>query len=789
MEYYTSNNNILSDNLLSLNNQFKILNLKMVELKNIVPFPSMVINIVGMNNTEISALKRISSESKYIFVITEDTPFDIGVIATIRQYTKISQLTNNIVVECLCRAKRITQSNSKARFRDVEVEIINETPFCEDLSSSAIAYKREILTLFNEYSLNEDSIDEKAKKQIDLINNIGALCDYVAQVSPFETNDKLFLLNAIEAEDRANFLLSVLSKETEICRIKQSINAKVKKQLYTEQREHYIREQIRQLKAEINDTADDISNEYFDAITNLSIPKDIKDDLLDEASRLFSLPEASQEFTVITSYLDVVLSLPWGQFSQGEIDMIKAEKILEKDHYGLKKIKERILEFLAVKKITENNNSQIICLVGPPGVGKTSIAESIARACNRSFRRISLGGIKDESEIRGHRRTYIASMPGQIIDAVIHAKTMDPVILLDEIDKLGNDYKGDPTSALLEVLDPEQNVSFKDHYLNFEFDLSHVLFVATANMRENIPEPLLDRMDIIEIPSYTANEKMHIAKKHLIAKQLRKHGLLSSNVLIKDSAIDSIIKNYTREAGVRNLERSIATIMRKVAKNVAFNPDSPKETISDKNIEKYLGVPKFLDNSFDLENKIGIVNGLAYTSVGGEILPIEVRTLPGTGKTEMTGMLGDVMKESVKTAIDLVRSISDSLNINSDFYKTKDIHFHFPEGAVPKDGPSAGIGITLALISELTSRKVFGNIAITGEITLHGKVLPIGGLREKTMAAYKNGIKRVLIPKGNTADLADIDSEVKEAIEFLPVETIFDVIKNALLPHEETNVC
>ena len=499
------------------------------------------------------------------------------------------------------------------------------------------------------------------------------------------------------------------------------------------------------------------------------------------------MPSASQEAAVIRLYLDECIELPWGKFTQDTLSVSRAEKILNDDHYGLTKVKERILEVLAVRQMTaglprqEGTRAQILCLVGPPGTGKTSIAMSVAKALNRNFARISLGGIHDEAEIRGHRKTYIGSMPGRIINAIKEAKSCNPVILLDEIDKLGSDYKGDPSAALLEVLDPEQNKSFRDNFIDMPFDLSSVFFITTANVSDTIPAPLLDRMDIIELSSYTAEEKFHIAKRHLLPKTLKKHGFTPKMLKITDKAIRDMIDFYTREAGVRNLEREIASVCRKAAKEWLSMPDDSREQISvtQKNLEKYLGPKKFKPDAPAKQPQIGVVTGLAYTTVGGETMPVEVNAMEGSGKIELTGLLGDVMKESAHAAVSFIRSKATEYGIAEDFYKTKDIHIHVPEGAVPKDGPSAGVTLATALISELSQKPVKNDVAMTGEITLRGRVLPIGGLKEKSMAAYKAGMKTVIIPKDNLPDLYEVDAVVKENIDFKPVETVDEVIKIA----------
>ena len=539
--------------------------------------------------------------------------------------------------------------------------------------------------------------------------------------------------------------------------------------------------QIALLEEELGEfDGDDEIAVYNDKIQKSAAPDAIKKKLFKEVERLAKMPIGAQEAGVSRIYLDTCLDLPWGVFTTQQTDLASARQILEDDHYGLKKVKERILETLVVLQKMPNYNGQILCLVGPPGTGKTSVAQSIARATGRNFARVSLGGVHDEAEIRGHRRTYVASMPGKIIEAVREAGSVNPVILLDEVDKIGQDYKGDPAAALLEVLDPEQNKTFKDHFLDLPFDLSNVLFILTANTSDTIPRPLLDRTEVIELSSYTQEEKIHIAKNHLIPKQMKKHGISNKEFRITDAGLNDIIRSYTREAGVRVLERTIASLCRKALKYLAENPEEIKITFKPANLETFLGPRKFRDDPLSKKDLVGTVTGLAYTSVGGEVMPVEVSVMEGTGKIQLTGSLGDVMKESANAAISYIRSHADNLKINGDFYKTKDIHIHVPEGAVPKDGPSAGVTMTTALVSELTGRKVDHTVAMTGEITLRGRVLPIGGLKEKTMAAYKAGVKTVILPEANLPDLEEVDPVVKEAIRFVPAEHIDTVLKTAL---------
>ncbi|HEX3026645.1 MAG TPA: endopeptidase La, partial [Clostridia bacterium] len=578
-------------------------------------------------------------------------------------------------------------------------------------------------------------------------------------------------------------------REIGILNIEQEISEKIHDQVDKNQREYYIREQIKVLSGELGeaDNPQDEAIAYHKKIDGLKLKEEAAKRLHAEADRLMKMPSGSHEATVIRNWLDTCLSLPWNKSTKDKIDLGKARKVLDEDHYGLEKVKDRMIEFLAVKKLTSKLNGQIVCLVGPPGVGKTSIARSIAKAMGRHYIRVSLGGVRDEADIRGHRKTYIGAMPGRIIHALELAGTNNPLMLLDEVDKMSADFRGDPSSALLEVLDSEQNNSFRDHYVELPFDLSNVMFLTTANDLDSIPEPLLDRMEIITLSTYTREEKYHIALEHLLQKQLKKHGLNKRMLKIKEDSIYALIDFYTRESGVRNLERQIASICRKAAKQIAAD-GKHQVVVAAEDLEQLLGPKKYKQEPFSRTDEVGVVTGLAWTSVGGETMPIEVCVMEGSGKLELTGSLGDVMKESAKAAVSFIRSRAGKLMVDADFYKEKDIHIHVPEGAIPKDGPSAGVTMATALVSALSGRKVRHDVAMTGEITLSGRVLPIGGLREKTMAAYRDGIKTVIIPEENRPDLADVDSIVKEHIRFIPVSRVESVFETAIInPDEKKN--
>ena len=686
-----------------------------------------------------------------------------------------------VMLDVLCRAQSITLPEKSNGYYTVTVSLIPDHPLPIHSSPLREALARQAQSGFAELSQYVESISQQQMMEVLAIDDLGFLADYITQNLFLKYGDKQKILEILDPEERMRELLLILEREVDIADLENQISDRTKERIAKNQRDFYIREQIHALEEELGEfDGDDEIAVYSDKIKKSAAPEDIKKKLMKEVERLAKMPIGAQEAGVSRIYLDTVLDLPWGVFTEQSTDLQTARKILEEDHYGLKKVKERILETLVVLQKMPNYNGQILCLVGPPGTGKTSVAQSIARATGRKFARVSLGGVHDEAEIRGHRRTYVASMPGKIIEAVREAGSVNPVILLDEVDKIGQDYKGDPAAALLEVLDPEQNKTFKDHFLDLPFDLSNVLFILTANTSDTIPRPLLDRTEVIELSSYTQEEKIHIAKNHLIPKQIKKHGLTAKEFKITDGGLNDLIRSYTREAGVRVLERTIASLCRKALKYLAEHPEETKISFKPANIEQFLGPRKFRDDPLSKQDQIGIVTGLAYTSVGGEVMPVEVSVMDGTGKIQLTGMLGDVMKESANAAISYIRSHAEELNIDGQFHKNKDIHIHVPEGAVPKDGPSAGVTMTTALVSELSGRKVDHTVAMTGEITLRGRVLAIGGLKEKTMAAYKAGIKKIVLPEANLPDLEEVDPVVKQAIEFVPATHMDTVLKTAL---------
>lgn len=773
-----------------------IMTLPAISLRGLVIFPSMVLHFDVGRERSVASLKAAAAGDGKIFLVaqkdagdtepTAENIYNIGVVAEIRQLLTTPDGSTRVLVEGLFRAKTIRPVPCRDYLK-YEVKQLR-TRGAAISPNTETAAKRALKETFDLYASISPKMPRDLYESIMSEEDCSRLFDKVVFNIMLSVEDKQKLLETNGTLQRIRMLIAMLHDEIEVIQAEIEIGEQVREQVDKNQREYYLREQLKAISRQLGDSDSPAEefDEYVDKITALGLPKDSEEKLIGEAERLSKLSGSSQEAAVLRTYLDTVLSVPFNKKTKDKTDINAAAKQLDKDHYGLEKVKERILETLAVRTLAPDVKGQIICLYGPPGVGKTSIGKSIAKALGRKYARISLGGVRDEAEIRGHRKTYVGAMPGRIIEALRQAKTINPVILLDEIDKMGSDYKGDPSSAMLEVLDAEQNIAFVDHYIEVPVDLSDVLFITTANSLDTIPAPLLDRMEIIELSSYTREEKFNIAKKHLVPKQLKKHGESAKTLRITDGALYDIIDCYTREAGVRKLERKIADVCRKAAKSLVSGEQ--KVVVNENNLKDFLGVKKYQPEKLAARDEVGLVNGLAWTSVGGTMLPLEVLVLDGTGKTEFTGSLGDVMKESAKIAVSLTRSLADKYGIDKEFYKNKDIHVNAPEGAVPKDGPSAGVTLTTALVSALSGTPVRRDVAMTGEITLRGKVLPIGGLKEKTMAAYRAGITTVCIPKDNVPDIEEIDEKVKENIKFVPAEDISTVLDTALvLPNCSVN--
>lgn len=770
----------------------KSVSMPMVALRGIVIFPEMTLHFDVGRKKSIKAVKTAMENKSNIYLSaqidlecddpSQDDIYSTGVVCEIKQVVKLPGTdTLRVVVYGLYKAKTVSISSVSpylsAVVTPIEVKAVSD---CDKTYEQAVV--RRIVDIFTDYSFYMKKMPSDILIGVSVRKNSSELTDYIISNIPLDYSVKQSLLEEFDPITRAERLCVILKNEIELLKIEDVINEKVNEQMEENQRDYYLREQLKAISEELNEGDSGISEaeEYKSKIKAIGFNEDTEKKLLKECDRMMKMQSSSPESAVIRNYLDKILELPWNIYTDDNIDIVKAREILDKEHYGLNDVKDRIIEYLAVRKINPDIKGQIICLAGPPGVGKTSIAKSLAKAMGRSYSRISLGGVRDEADIRGHRKTYIGSMPGRIIEAIISSKSSNPLILLDEVDKLGSDFKGDPSSALLEVLDGEQNNSFVDHYIEIPFDLSKVLFVTTANDKGNIPAPLLDRMEIIDLSGYTYEDKFHIAKNHLIPKQLTENGLKKSYVKINDAAVKRMIVDYTREAGVRTLERTIGSVFRKIAVEYAKGYDG-KVSVKTADLEKYLGPAKYKNDEAMKKDRVGVVNGLAYTAVGGTLLTVEVAVMDGKGALELTGSLGDVIKESAKAAVSYIRANASLFRIPPDFYKTKDIHIHFPDGATPKDGPSAGVTILTALVSALTGCKVKSSVAMTGEITITGRVLPIGGLREKTMAAYIEGIETVIIPYDNKPDLKEVDPKVLEKIKFVYASSGVDVIKTALV--------
>mgnify|MGYP002639178508 CR=1 FL=1 len=763
-----------------------------VALRGMVILPDTMIHFDLSREKSIQAVERAMCDDQRIFLVTQKLPevenprredlYEIGCVARVKQVTKLPDNLVRVLVEGTCRARLCNMDEEEQTFLLAEIEMLPDIGRIENLNEEE-AMSRSIKEMFLEYCNAYPRTGRTLLRHMDEIRSLGHLLDQIVENIPLDYTQKQKVLGTVELGERYEVLGGILQKEIEVAKIRADLSVKVKERVDKNQKDYILREQLRYIQEELGEG--DISDAalFESQLMQLRASKEVKEKISKEISRFKRLGNNSAESSVQRGYIETLLELPWDKASRDNLDIIRAEKILERDHYGLEQVKERMLEFLAVRALTKRGESPIICLVGPPGTGKTSIARSVAEALNKKYVRISLGGVRDEAEIRGHRRTYVGAMPGRIVAGLKQAGVKNPLMLLDEVDKVSSDYKGDTSSALLEVLDSEQNNRFRDHYVEIPIDLSEVLFIATANNMETIPRPLLDRMEIIEVSSYTANEKFHIAKEHLLEKQLKVNGMDGGKLTVSDGAIKDIIASYTREAGVRELERKIGEICRKAAREL-LREKKECVKVNSRNLEKYLGKRKFSSIKANKTDEIGIVRGLAWTSVGGDTLQIEVNMMPGKGEVKLTGQLGDVMKESAMTGISYIRSVSAAYGISEDTFQKNDFHIHVPEGAVPKDGPSAGITMATALLSALTGIPVRADVAMTGEITLRGRVLPIGGLKEKTLAAKTAGIKTVLVPAKNKPDVEEIPSEIKSGLEIILVETMDDVVKQAFVKTE-----
>ena len=781
--------------------ELKTMNIPVLALRGLTVFPHMSLTFDVERKISIAALERAMEADQDVFLVTqreigvnapaEKDLYAVGTISHIVQVLRLSNTSVRCVVEGRSRARlrRLWQTEP---FLQANVELLEETPVSDAFLASprTEALLRQTYNLFTDYAQQAGSLPEEVVTTVMDGRDPGYLADYIAQNIALRYTDKQEILEELSPFIRLRKMNAFLARENNVLGFEREMEGKIREQLVRSQREQILRTQIRVLQNELGegDEIDDELQNYRDRIEALHLEEETEKHLLKEVTKLSKQPFGSAEGAVIRNYLDVCLEMPWNESTRERVSVDAARKVLEKDHFGLEKVKERILETIAVRQMNPEGKGQIICLVGPPGVGKTSIAISVAKALNRKLARLSLGGVRDEADIRGHRKTYIGAMPGRIIEAISRSGSMNPLMLLDEIDKLGSDYRGDPAAALLEVLDSEQNGSFRDHFLEIPVDLSQVMFITTANTTDTIPRPLLDRMEVIELGSYTDEEKVQIAKRHLLPKQMTEHGLKKGTLRVGDEVLRAIIRDYTRESGVRQLERRLAAVCRKADMRL-LTGTVKRITVTEKELPKLLNCQPFPPALHTEREEIGVVNGLAWTEAGGEILEVEVNVMEGSGKLELTGNLGDVMKESAQAALSCLRSRAEVLGIEQDFYKTKDIHVHFPEGAVPKDGPSAGIAVTTAMLSALTGRKIRAGVAMTGEVTLRGRVLAIGGLKEKTMAALRNGIGTVLIPADNVRDLEDIDQTVRAALHFVPVSTVDQVFAAALYPAVDAPAC
>lgn len=772
--------------------------LPLIPLRGLAIFPYMILNFDVGREISLKALDAGALNDDLVFLTSQkeaetDKPttedfYHVGTICKIKQMIKLPGDTVRVLVEGISRGKikEVGMDEEEGYFKALVEEVAYDTENADE-DVEVEAFVRNVFDAFEEYINIGNRVSPEILISLADIDNVDRFIDTIAANIYLKPDQKQLILEEFDVKKRLELIYTILLEEIEILKIEKKITLRVKKQMNKVQKEYYLREQLKAIQKELGDD-DDINSEadeYKEKLNKIKAPKETKEKIAKEINKLSKVSPMSPDVSVSRAYLDTVFSLPWNKETRDKLDLEKAKEILDNEHYGLEKVKERILEYLAIRKLSKSLKGPIICLVGPPGVGKTSIAKSIADSLGRKFVRISLGGVRDEAEIRGHRRTYVGSIPGRIVNGLKEAQTKNPVFLLDEIDKMSSDYKGDPSSAMLEVLDPEQNKDFVDHYLEVPFDLSKILFVTTANSLSTIPRPLLDRMEIIEVSGYIEEEKLNIAKKYLLPKQIKEHALKPDFIKIDDEVIIDIINSYTREAGVRNLERTIAKICRKVAKKYVENPSLEEVVVTKADLDEYLGKNRYRHQLAGTKPEVGIVTGLAWTAVGGETLTVEVNVLKGKGQAVLTGKLGTVMKESAQTGISYIRSIADRFDIDPDFYTKNDIHIHLPEGAVPKDGPSAGITIALAVLSALTNIPVRNNVAMTGEITLRGRVLAVGGIKEKLLAAHRAGITKVLLPKECESDLEEIPQNVREQMEFVLVEHMDEVLEHALLRNGE----
>lgn len=768
----------------------EMMELPMIPLRGLSVFPNMVLHFDIGREKSINALEKAMVMNQHIFLAsqkddntdlpTPDDFYHIGTVGKIKQMLKLPGDSIRVLVEGVCRGE-IEEVMFEVPYFKCRIRKIEEPVYPAD-DAEAEALMRTVLSNFDEYININRNLAPEIFATVVTIEDPGRMADMIASHLEIKLEDKQILLETLDPKERLEKLNSILTKEIEILNIEQDISSKVKSQINKNQREYYLREQMRAIQEELG-VAEDVEDEvagFMEKLDSLELEEKTRDKVEKEINRFSKMQPSSAEANVSRNYIETILSLPWNTESEDNIDLNKAEEILNEDHYGLDKVKERVLEYLAVMQLSRGLKGPILCLVGPPGVGKTSIARSIARSIGREFVRMSLGGVRDEAEIRGHRRTYIGAIPGRIINAIKDSGTKNPVFLFDEVDKIGADYKGDPASALLEVLDPEQNKDFTDHYLEVPFDLSKVMFITTANTTSTIPRPLLDRMEVIEVSGYAEEDKLSIAERYLVPKQVKENGLTSRNISFTEKGLRTIINYYTRESGVRNLEREIGNLCRKVAKNVVCG-ETKKVSITGKKVEEMLGKKRFRFDIIKGEKEVGVTTGLAWTVVGGDTLFIETTAVPGSGKLVLTGQMGDVMQESAKAGVSYIRSVSRKLKIDEDFYKKYDLHIHIPEGAIPKDGPSAGVTMCTAIISTLTGIPARKDIAMTGEITLRGKVLPVGGIREKVMAAHRAGIRKVLLPKDNDVDIQDIPEVVRNDMEFVLLRNVDDALKEVLV--------